>query len=129
MIKKIVVKIKMEKKFWGKTLSLDLHGCNEFVSNPEKIKEFVISLCKEIDMERHGEVLIDRFGEGTLEGWSCMQFIETSSITCHFEEQQNPKKAFIDIFSCKDFDEHKASKFCKNFFEANDFTMRCFTRD
>ncbi len=47
-----------------------------------------------------------------------MQFIETSSITAHFEDQQRPMKAFIDIFSCKDFNEKSAAKFCKEFFQA-----------
>ena len=118
-----------KNKFWGKSASIDLHGCNDNVSNPEQIREFIVELCKRIKMTRHGDVLIDRFGQGSLEGWSCMQFIETSSITAHFEEQQNPKKAFIDIFSCKDFDETSAAKFCKNFFDADEMILRTFIRD
>ncbi|MDO8467645.1 MAG: S-adenosylmethionine decarboxylase [Nanoarchaeota archaeon] len=119
-----------KEKFWGKTASIDLHGCNDLIKNPEKIKEFVIKLCKEIDMERHGDVIIDRFGDGKLEGWSCLQFIETSSITCHFDEQMGEtNRAFIDIFSCKDFDENKAVQFSKRFFDAKNFKIRCFIRD
>jgi len=65
-------------------------------------------------MKAHGETIIDRFGVGKLEGWSAMQFIETSSITVHADEVDN--RCFIDIFSCKDFDADKAEKFSKTFF-------------
>ena len=66
-------------------------------------------------MIRHGEPHIERFAEGELEGYSAMQFIETSSVTMHFDETED--RAFIDIFSCKFFDHAQAEKFCKEFFE------------
>ena len=122
--------MKDNKKFWGKLASIDLHGCNDHIKHPEKIKEFIIKLCKEINMERHGEVLIDSFGEGKLWGYSCMQFIETSSITCHFDHQMSEtNRAFIDIFSCMDFDENKAAKFCKRFFSASDLKLTTLIRN
>ena len=107
------------KKCWGLSASIDLCGCDPvMIKTPEEIKRFVIELCDEIKMKRHGDVLLDRFGDGVLvsEGYSFMQFIETSSITAHFDEPQS--KAFIDIFSCKYFEPEIAADFCKKFFKA-----------
>ena len=116
------------RKFWGKSAVIDLYDCNEYVKNPKKIEEFVKELCELIKMKRHGHLYLERFGDGKLEGYSFMQFIETSSITAHFEEQENPKKAFIDIFSCKDFDAEKAAEFCKNFFDAKKYKVKTIIR-
>lgn len=113
--------MKTKQKFWGKSASIDLVGCNDNVKKPKEIKRFCDELCKVIKMKR--------FGVGKLEGYSFMQFIETSSITAHFEEQQNPMKAFIDIFSCKDFNEKKAAEFCKNFFGAKKVKLRVLIRE
>ena len=44
----------------------------------------------------------DRFGDGELEGWSALQFIETSSITLHADEVSG--RCFVDVFSCRPFD-------------------------
>src|SRR3989338_8101822 len=107
----------MTENFWGKSALIDMHGCNEKVDKPEEIRKFVDELCKNINMKRHGELHIDKFGDGDLEGHSFMQFIETSSITGHFDDKKGKtNRAFIDIFSCKNFDEKKASEFCKDFF-------------
>ena len=116
----------MEESAWGKIAIINLYGCNEYIKNPDKIKEFFKKIMNEINMEPHGPVYIDRFGDGDLEGYSAKQFIKTSSITSHFDETQN--RAFIDIFSCKDFDGKRAKSFCKDFFKAKKSKMRIFTR-
>ncbi len=118
----------MRGKFWGKLASIDLVGCSDYVKNPKKIKQFSDKLCRIIKMKKYGPLHLKRFGVGKLNGYSFMQFIETSSITAHFEEQQNPKKAFIDIFSCKNFDEKKAAKFCRKFFGAKTARVRVLIR-
>jgi len=120
---------KRAQKFWGKLASVDLVGCNDKISKPDEIRRFCNTLCKKIKMKKYGPTYLKRFGVGKLEGYSFMQFIETSSITAHFEEQQNPKKAFIDIFSCKDFDEKTAAKFCKDFFGANKMKVKVLIRE
>jgi pimeloyl-ACP methyl ester carboxylesterase len=51
--------------------------------------------------------LAKRFGAGKLEGWSAMQFIETSSITIHADELSN--RCFIDVFSCRPFNTEAAA--------------------
>lgn len=105
-----------EKNAWGLVSSVDVYGCNpSFINNPSKIREFIAKLCKKIEMKPYGDSLVERFAEGELEGYSALQFIETSSITMHFDEKEN--RAFIDIFSCKFFDYLKAEKFCREFLE------------
>lgn len=111
-----------------KIAGIDLVGCNDYVKDPRKIREFCDGLCKVIKMKKHGPTHLKRFCAGKLKGYSFMQFIETSSITAHFEEQQTPRKAFIDIFSCKNFDEKKTAKFCRNFFKAKTAKVKVIIR-
>lgn len=106
-----------EHQCWGMLASVDLYDCNpRHISDPKKIEQFIIELCDQIKMVRHGNAMIERFAEGELEGYSALQFIETSSITMHFDEQKN--RAFVDIFSCKYFDIKTAEEFCQKFLEA-----------
>ncbi|MCK5510117.1 S-adenosylmethionine decarboxylase [Candidatus Parcubacteria bacterium] len=118
----------MMQKYWGLSAVINLYECDsDLIKNPKIIKDFIIELCDFIKMRRQGDVLIDRFGEGKLEGYSVMQFIQTSSITAHFDEEKN--RTFIDIFSCKEFDSAKALKFCQLFFKAKNVKMKVIKRD
>lgn len=114
-------------KPWGKSLSLDLFECDkQILTDPEKIKQFVSEIITVINMKAHGPCYIERFGSGLLEGYSAMQFIETSSITIHCDEVD--MRAFIDIFSCKDFDEQKAIAFSEQFFSSHSSKKTVLTR-
>lgn len=77
-------------------------------------------------MKPHGEPMVERFGTGDLEWYSMLQFIETSSITVHLDERED--RAFVDIFSCKDFDEKEAEEFSKKYFEWKTSTCRVHQR-
>ena len=88
---------------WGMLAAIDLHGCDpDRVADPDAIRRFVPALVAAIGMRAHGPLHLERFGDGELEGWSAMQFIETSSITVHADELCN--RCFVDVFSCKPFD-------------------------
>jgi S-adenosylmethionine/arginine decarboxylase-like enzyme len=107
----------LKNNLWGISSTIDLHGCKiELLKDPNVIKKFVKELCAVLKMKRRGPLRIDRFGHGKLEGWSIMQFIETSSIVIHFDE--NDERVFIDVFSCKNYNPKKISVFSKKFFEA-----------
>lgn len=117
----------MKDWWWGRSCSVDLHECDhELLKDPEAIKKFVHELCKVLKMKRHGPTLIERFGHKELRGWSMMQFIETSSITAHFDEKEN--RVFIDIFSCKRYDAAKVVHFCKKYFKAKKAGMHTLER-
>lgn len=102
---------------WGKSVAINLFDCQqEFLMDPDKITQYIGDIIKHIKMVAHGPCHIERFGYGTLEGYSALQFIETSSITLHADEVS--KRCFIDIFSCKDFDTEDAARFSQKFFGA-----------
>ena len=102
---------------WGQSAAIDLSGCApDRLNDPELLKQFVADMVRVVDMEAHGPCHVDRFGEGELSGLSAMQFIKTSAITIHLDEVG--RRAFVDIFSCKEFDADKATDFAKEFFQA-----------
>jgi S-adenosylmethionine/arginine decarboxylase-like enzyme len=88
---------------WGSLAAIDLHGCEcAWLADPDRIRAFVPEVIAAIGMKAHGPLALERFGNGDLEGWSAMQFIETSSITLHADEASG--RCFIDVFSCQPFD-------------------------
>ncbi len=87
---------------WGQLAAVDLHGCDrDRLADPDVIRRFVPTLIDAIGMHAHGPLGLERFGDGELEGWSALQFIETSSITLHADEVGG--RCFVDIFSCRPF--------------------------
>lgn len=113
----------------GQELILDLDGCEiRLLKSKAKIRNFVRRLCRLIKVKRYGETIIERFGSETSfgEGYSFLQFIETSSITGHLLEING--KAFLNIFSCRRFDADKAIKFSVEFFRAKKVKNRILFR-
>jgi S-adenosylmethionine decarboxylase len=83
--------------------TIDLHGCDRGrLADPDSIRRFVPAVIAAIGMRAHGPLALDRFGDDELEGWSAMQFIETSSITIHADEVWG--RCFVDVFSCRRFE-------------------------
>ena len=112
---------------WGILAAINLYDCDRnILRNKKEIKRFLKNLCKEIDMKEKGSTKIKRFGKGQLKGYSAIQFIETSSITIHFDEQHN--RAFIDVFSCKRFSGRKVERFSKEFFKAKKSKIKILVR-
>ena len=100
---------------WGLMAVIDLHGCSpERLEDPETIRRFVPAVIEAIGMRAHGPLMIERFGHGELEGWSAMQFIETSSITIHADEFSG--RCYVDVFSCKAFDPELAAAIAADHF-------------
>jgi S-adenosylmethionine/arginine decarboxylase-like enzyme len=94
---------------WGMLAAIDLHGCDEDrLADSDNIRRFVPALLSAIGMRAHGGLMMDRFGDGELEGWSALQFIETSSITLHADEVFG--RCFVDVFSCRPFDPNLAAE-------------------
>ena len=90
---------------WGRHLILDCSGCDgEAVRSGETIREFCEDLVESIGMVAYGEPLLEHFATHLPEaaGYSLVQLIETSAITGHFCDASGD--AYLDVFSCKDFD-------------------------
>ena len=103
---------------WGMSCSIDIKNCNpEKIRSAATLQDFVIQLCKLIDMTRFGDVQVVHFGSGNKEGFTLVQLIETSSITGHFSNDTNT--AYLDIFSCKAFPPHVVGEFAQSFFEGD----------
>ena len=60
-------------------------------------------------------------------GYSLMQMIETSNITAHFVESN--QSAYIDVFSCKQFDPLVAEHVVKEYFDPNNIKATFITRN
>lgn len=114
---------------WGLLAAINLYDCDhEMIQDPKAIKKFISGLCKTIKMVRKGETMVEKFGEGKLEGYSAIQFIETSTVVAHFDDKTGDR-AFIDIFSCKFFEQEKAAKYCQKFFKAKKYTIKNIVRE
>lgn len=111
---------------WGWSTSLDLKKCNYKIRNEKDIKDYVYQLTDLIEMKRFGPCNVVYFGTGNKSGYSMVQLIETSNITAHFCDQDN--SAYIDIFSCKEYDEKEIERFTKKFFDAESFISKTAPR-
>ncbi|MCP4653221.1 MAG: S-adenosylmethionine decarboxylase [Candidatus Omnitrophica bacterium] len=119
----------MSAQDYGYELIMDLSDCDlSVISSKESLQQYVDELCDLIEMVKFGETLIPYFGEKEefTKGYSLVQLIETSSITGHFSDHW--KTAYINIFSCKPYDEKKAEEFTKTFFKAGKVKSRFLTR-
>jgi S-adenosylmethionine/arginine decarboxylase-like enzyme len=110
--------IKDDAAPWGLLTSLDIYGCNpQIIRDADRIKQYVVELCDLIGMKRFGECQVIHFGrDERVEGYSMIQFIETSLISGHFANLT--AAAYIDVFSCKPYDPDQVARFSKRFFRA-----------
>lgn len=122
--------IKTKNEIFGYELILDLYQCDpESMRSNKNLREFVDKLCKILKMKKYGKTFTPYFGLNDIQtaGYSLLQFIETSSITGHFSENFN--KAYINIFSCKEFNYKKAEEFTVDFFGAKKYKSRFIRRE
>jgi len=114
---------------WGLYTSVDMKGCDPAaIRDAEKIRQFIVELCDLIDMKRFGEPQVIHFGPcEKVAGFSKTQLIETSLVSGHFANETNA--AYLDIFSCKEYEPSKAAEFCKSFFGAESVKYQVLFRD
>jgi len=113
---------------WGMLSSLDVKNCDpDFIRSADKIKEYAVQLCDLIKMKRFGDCQVVHFGESeVVAGFSMIQLIETSCISGHFANATN--HAYIDIFSCKEYDPYEAALFTQQFFKAEKYEINVLLR-
>jgi len=115
--------MKKKVKDYGKEIIIDLHNCNPNKFTRKNITYYFKKICRLVDMERCKLCWWDdlftpeeeKETEPHLVGTSAVQFIKTSNITIHTLDIL--KKAYINLFSCKDFDEKIVIQFSKDWFE------------
>lgn len=119
---------------YGPELILDLHGCDVSTFNRKSLRQFAKGMCKEIGMTPHKFVSWDDDGvppeecqtKPDTKGYSAIQFLMESSIVIHTLELR--QEAFINIFSCKQFNRYKARQFAKNWFGAKKIVSQLIIR-
>jgi len=107
---------------YGKELILDLHNCDSTKFTRKSIRSYFRKICELIGMERCKLCWWDdlytpeteKEVEPHLVGTSAVQFIKTSNITIHTLEILH--RVYLNIFSCKDFDEKIVVQFSKEWF-------------
>ena len=114
------------EKTYGFELIMDLHGCDVGKFTRRSIEEYMKAVCAAIDMEREDLHFWDYEGvpekdlpkEAHLLGTSAVQFITTSNIVIHTLDLL--KAVYVNIFTCKEFDEKIAEEITKEWFGAKE---------
>lgn len=112
---------------YGYELILDLKNCNVEAFSRHSIDKYFDELCDLIDMKKCEVYFWDDVGVAPEEqqtdpktkGTSAVCFILTSTIVIHTLDLL--KSAYVNIFSCKEFDEDQAAEFTKGWFGASTF--------
>ena len=103
---------------WGQHLILDLAGCpTALLKDGDNLRKWVKDLVDTIKMKAYGEPQLEHFATHSFDaaGYTLLQLIETSNICAHFAE--NLGQVYIDIFSCKSFNNEDAVAVCRKYFE------------
>lgn len=106
-----------DQPIWGQHLVLDLAGCpRDRLTDAAHIRTWVKDLIDAIKMKAYGEAQLEHFAAHSFDaaGYTLLQLIETSNICAHFAE--NLGQIYIDIFSCKRFDNEVAIQVCRKYF-------------
>ncbi len=119
---------------YGKELILDLKECDIKKFTRFHIRKYLRELCKLIDMKREDlhfwdyDGQLDKYNKAPdhLKGISAIQFITTSNITIHTLDVSG--QCLINIFSCKDYDIVKATRFSSHYFGSKRFSRKTFFR-
>lgn len=119
---------------YGKELIMDLHNCDPDQFTRKSIRNYFKELCCLIDMERDKLCWWDdlhtseeeKETESHLIGTSAVQFIKTSNITIHTLDIL--KRVYLNIFSCKDFDENMAIDFSEKWFKGETINKKIIGR-
>ncbi len=111
----------MNNEKYGIELAMDLMCLNTKLFNYTGIKIFCLELCELLETDPVGFSYIDSDPDDAknpkTHGFSACQFIVASSITMHGLDLVPGKGAlFINVFSCKEFDEEEILEFCKKYF-------------
>ena len=111
---------------YGKELILDLYGCDVLSFSRQGISDWLDNVCEAIDMKQADLHFWDYTGvpeseipydQPHLVGTSAVQFITTSDIVIHTLDMVG--ECYINLFSCKTFDENVVIELTKKWFSAD----------
>tara|TARA_B100000941_G_scaffold224716_1_gene166978 strand:- start:792 stop:1151 length:360 start_codon:yes stop_codon:yes gene_type:complete len=115
--------------YWGYHATFDCKSCDmATISDKEHIKNFIKELVEKIDMEAYGDPVIEHFAthDPDKAGISFFQMIQTSNISGHLVDINGD--AYIDIFSCKEYNVVEAKSIIEKYFKPKDIRQNFITR-
>ena len=115
-----------DQMYYGKHVMVDAKSCDVDILDISIVTEFIKELVKKIDMTAHGDVIIERFGEGDDIGISAVQLITTSSITLHTNDQH--RDLYLDVFSCKTYKEEVILEMLEDYFAPTSININVLLR-
>ena len=118
------------KNFWGYHLMIDCSACDrEKVKDLNNIKKFINATVRVCKMKKLGDLKVENLqsGDKKLFGYSVVQIIHTSSITCHLMDLSGD--VYIDIFSCKEFNCDDVINLIEKYFEPEKMNKHFILRD
>ena len=107
----------------------DCAECNlSSITSKDNVKKFLNELVVEIDMVPFGNPFIEHFAthDPQKAGISFFQMIETSNISGHLCDINGD--AYIDVFSCKEYDVEKAQAVVQKYFSPKKIRLNYITR-
>jgi S-adenosylmethionine/arginine decarboxylase-like enzyme len=119
---------------YGKELILDIGDCSIDKFNKAGLEEYFNLLCDKIDMQKESVHFWEYPGGeecpeapmAHLKGTSAVQFIKTSSVVAHTLDDLGT--IYLNIFSCKDFDDVFAAMLTEDFFQGKIKQQRTIQR-
>lgn len=109
-------------EYWGYHLVLDCKNGRKLNEDSEDdIRVFIKELVDKIDMVAYGEpnvAYLPTPSRPECSGWSVVQLIYTSSITCHFADDSGD--FYLDVFSCKKFDVDVVIDYVEQYFSPSE---------
>lgn len=113
---------------WGIHTIINARRCPlSKLQSPVNILNFNNTLIHKIKMIPYGKPQLEMFGSGDAKGYTLVQLIHTSNIMAHFSE--SGKTAFIDVFSCKDYDSADVKAVVEEYFSPEEIELCRITRD
>lgn len=115
---------------WGHHAIFDCKQCDyTLTKNPTYIKNFIKQMLLITHMKAYGEPQIEHIivdDNQSINGYSAVQLMYTSSLVCHFLD--NNGDAYIDFFSCKEFDIKLLKRCINKFFNPLQIRVRYLKR-
>lgn len=108
----------------------DANLAENFIENnrDKKIRNLISDLLKELEMEPLSDLKIDDAIDPSAPGWTFIQPITTSHISCHYFIS-NPSHIHFDLYSCKKFDWKTVVKILNQYFSLADWSANSINRD
>lgn len=117
-------------KPWGWITMIDAAGCDPVaIGGPVIFHVFIDELLENLKMVRIGNLNIVwcDTNDPKKKGYSIYQLLQDSNVSAHFCPADR-NAAYLDVFSCKEYDEARVEAVFRKYFRPTTFRMRTVER-